>query len=96
MHAVILAAGQGTRLNKNLPKCLIEINGVTLVERQVAIFKSVGIKNITVVIGNGGVWTPEHHKLINNIKGIIVIINKRSIGTQSPYSLYLGIKDIND
>jgi choline kinase len=35
MQAIILAAGAGTRVGLNLPKCLIEIHGKTLLQNQV-------------------------------------------------------------
>ena len=33
MNLVILASGMGTRLNKKMPKCLVSINNITLLER---------------------------------------------------------------
>lgn len=52
--AIILAAGQGTRLlpyTKDLPKCMVEICGKSIIEHQIEIYKSCGIKNITLVGG---------------------------------------------
>ena len=45
-RAVILAAGQGTRLRPltdHCPKCLVEFAGKTLLEQQVNVLKSCGI-----------------------------------------------------
>ena len=42
MNIIILAAGRGTRLgkhNNNKPKCLFEINGLSLIERNLIFFK---------------------------------------------------------
>lgn len=53
-QAIILAAGQGTRLRPitdDKPKCLTPLNGKTLLERQTNVLKSAGISNITVVGG---------------------------------------------
>ena len=54
MKAIILAAGMGTRLGKyakNLPKCMLEFNGKTLLQKQVETLRSCGINNIIIVKG---------------------------------------------
>mgnify|MGYP003980195997 FL=1 len=46
MNIIILAAGRGTRLgvhNNNKPKCLFNINGLSLIERNLIIFKEAGL-----------------------------------------------------
>lgn len=54
MKAVILAAGKGIRLfpyTASKPKCLLEINGVPILERTIQQLRTQGIKDIAVVIG---------------------------------------------
>ena len=54
MKAIIVAAGIGSRLGefaKNTPKSLIDINGQSILERQISVFKKLGISDITVIIG---------------------------------------------
>lgn len=55
-QAIILAAGLGTRLgggNDYLPKTLLRLGGITLLERQVAAIRRVlGFTDITVVVGH--------------------------------------------
>ena len=56
MKVVILAAGQGTRLRPltdSCPKCMVEVNGRSIIERQLDTMRSCGIKecDITVVAG---------------------------------------------
>ena len=33
-HAIISAAGMGTRLGLNLPKCLLQFSGVSIIKHQ--------------------------------------------------------------
>jgi choline kinase len=52
MHAVILAAGTGTRFNGALhPKCLAAFGGQTLITIQLSALRACGITDITVVVG---------------------------------------------
>lgn len=54
MKAIILAAGQGTRLKKyteNLPKGMLEFDGKTIIERQIETYRKCGITDIIVVRG---------------------------------------------
>ena len=47
MKAIILAAGQGTRLKPltdDRPKCMVEVNGRSIIERQLDIMRACGIK----------------------------------------------------
>ena len=54
MKAIILAAGQGTRLKKytqNLPKGMLDFAGKTLIERQIEVYREAGMEKIIVVRG---------------------------------------------
>jgi L-glutamine-phosphate cytidylyltransferase len=54
MKAIIIAAGIGSRLGdltKDLPKPLIDINGKSILERQIELFKKFGINEIFIVTG---------------------------------------------
>ena len=54
MRAIVLAAGMGTRLlplTRDRPKCLVELAGRPLLERQIAVLRRVGIDDISVVTG---------------------------------------------
>ena len=91
MRAIILAAGQGTRLQSDIPKCFIEVKGKTILERQVESLKNIGISDIAVVVGEGRVWTKENQDKVGKIKDVHMLINERSMETQSPYSMNLGM-----
>jgi len=54
MKAVILSAGQGTRLlplTADNPKCLLNIEGQTIIEWQIGELAKCGISRVTVVVG---------------------------------------------
>jgi histidinol-phosphate/aromatic aminotransferase/cobyric acid decarboxylase-like protein/NDP-sugar pyrophosphorylase family protein len=56
-RAVILAAGKGTRLQPltaNVPKCLVEVGGVPLLERALHSLAAQGVTEAVIVIGYGG------------------------------------------
>ena len=54
MKALVLAAGQGTRLRPltdDRPKCMVELAGIPLLKRQATTLRRLGISDITVVAG---------------------------------------------
>jgi choline kinase len=53
MKAIILAAGKGTRLDGAAvkPKCLVQIGGITLLQRQIEALRDAKINRIVVVVG---------------------------------------------
>lgn len=56
MKVIILAAGQGTRLRPltdHCPKCMVNVNGKSIIERQLDVMYSCGIKeeDITIITG---------------------------------------------
>ena len=52
INAIILAAGEGTRMKSRLPKVLHEVMGKTMVKRVVDTAKELGAENICVVTGH--------------------------------------------
>lgn len=56
MKIIILAAGQGTRLRpltESKPKCMVELNGESLLERQLTTIRCCGIKEEDIYILTG-------------------------------------------
>lgn len=64
MHAIILAAGRGDRLADfnpdGRPKCLLEFDGRSLLERQLDILFQLGVKHVTLVLGYKAGLVVEH------------------------------------
>ena len=82
MKAIILAAGRGSRM-KNMtddrPKCLVELNGKTLLERQLEALRAAGITDIGIVTG-------YKHEMLQNY-GLVEFHNPRWAETQMVSSL---------
>ena len=52
--AVIMAGGKGTRLGNlvhEIPKPMVKINDVPIIERQIIDLKNSGIKDLIIVVG---------------------------------------------
>jgi len=64
MHAIILAAGRGRRLEQNnsdgLPKCLMEFGGRSLLARHLDILYRLGIRQTDIVVGYEADRVVEH------------------------------------
>lgn len=57
MQAIILAAGMGKRLKeltKNNTKCMVKVNGVTLIDRLLHQIERQGVSRIILVVGYEG------------------------------------------
>jgi len=55
MRAIILAAGVGRRLGASVleqPKCLLDLGGVTLLDRMLSALSAVGAERVTIVVGH--------------------------------------------
>jgi choline kinase len=82
MKAIILAAGRGSRM-KNLtdtrPKCLTELNGKSLLDRQLTALRDAGIKQIAIVTG-------YKREMLTN-RGLIEFYNSRWADTNMVSSL---------
>jgi choline kinase len=54
MRAIIIAAGMGRRLSPytdDRPKCLVPVNGRTILERQLEAYRAVGVRELCIVRG---------------------------------------------
>ena len=64
MHAILLAAGTGTRLRTahNKPKILLNFNNKSLLERHIKNLELNQVKNITIVVGY------QNHLIVEKLK----------------------------
>jgi len=54
IKVILLVAGEGTRLRPytlDRPKCMVEINGISLIDRQLAVLKSESLEDIVMIGG---------------------------------------------
>ena len=88
MNAIILAAGMGTRLRpltNDRPKCLVAVNGVPMVERQVQFLKEKGIDDITLISG----YKAEALDFLKDKYGVDIVFNDRYDTCNNINSLYI-------
>src|SRR5262252_7221343 len=94
MRAVILAAGKGARLRGaagDIPKCLAQVGGMSLIERQIMALRACGIEDIIAVIGFCG-------ESVRRVCGsdIEYIENPIFFRTSRLYSLWLTRKRLDE
>jgi len=97
MKAVILAAGQGTRIRSvhgEHPKCLIEIDNSTILDHQLDALHKVGITDVAIVVGYEKEQIINHvmNRKLSNSQRIYFIENPAFAITNNIYSLWLGLE----
>lgn len=89
-QALVLAAGRGGKelgvLTEDRPKAMIEIAGKPLLERTVETFRSIGIKDITVVRG--------YRKEALQLPDLRFVDNDEHETTQEAFSLFKGLEKL--
>lgn len=94
MQAVILAAGMGKRLGdltKNNTKCMVEVNGVPLIDRVLTQFRPLGLSRVVIVVGYEGQKLKDYigHRYDDSLK-IEYVENPIYDKTNNIYSLALA------
>lgn len=92
-HAVICAAGLGSRLGKNMPKTLIDITeDKKIIDYQLEMVED--IEMVSYVIGY------KYEKALEYVKGkredLRIIHNKGFANNSTCFSMYLATKDIDE
>lgn len=93
MQAIVLAAGMGKRLGdltRNNTKCMVKVNGITLIDRLLTQLSKLNIKRVVIVIGYEGKKLKDY--IGNLYKGLSVEYVENPIydKTNNIYSLSLA------
>lgn len=93
MQAIILAAGMGKRLKEltqNNTKCMVKVNGVTLIERMLHQIEEHNLKRIIIVVGYEGQKLVDYIETLGIKTPIEFINNPIYDKTNNIYSLALA------
>ncbi|HUH01077.1 MAG TPA: phosphocholine cytidylyltransferase family protein [Kofleriaceae bacterium] len=101
MRAVILAAGRGTRLEPltlDLPKCLVHVGGVALIDRMIARLGEAGIDSVVVVSGHAHDALERHLRASAHplAKDAAIVFNERYAEWGNFYSLLVAQDHLRD
>jgi choline kinase len=97
--ALLLAAGTGSRLSPltdMTPKCLVRLNGISILERLVDSLKSYGFKRLVVVVGHHAECISDFFCARAGEMEITYILNPLYTTTGNIYSLWLARKIIDE
>lgn len=96
-HAVIMAAGMGTRLrtkHADTPKGFLELGGTSLIERSILNLERAGVTDIVIVTGH---LAQHYEELAARNEGLIrTVHNPEFADSGSMYSLYCARDLIDD
>lgn len=93
MQAIILAAGMGKRLKEltsNATKCMVEVNGVTMIERMLSQLDNLKLNRIVVVVGYEGQKLMEYISTLGIKTPVVYVDNDIYYKTNNIYSLFLA------
>ena len=99
MQAIILAAGMGRRLKeltKNNAKCMVKVNGVTLIDRMLHQIEELGLARIVIVIGYKGEDLKKYIETLGIATPISYIVNPIYDKTNNIYSLSLAERELTE
>jgi len=91
-HAVISAAGLGSRLELNMPKCLVEIAGRKIIDYQLDLLCE--IEDLRIVVGFMEEAVISHVREMRS--DVLFVRNPDYQTTSNSYSLYLATKDLHE
>ncbi|MBP5262388.1 MAG: aminotransferase class I/II-fold pyridoxal phosphate-dependent enzyme [Clostridiales bacterium] len=95
MQAIILAAGMGKRLKEltqNNTKCMVKVNGVTLIDRMLHQIEKYDLSRIVIVVGYKGKELMDYIRSLDISTPLVFIENEIYDKTNNIYSLALADK----
>ena len=95
LKAVIIAAGRGVRMGPRgelMPKGLIQIDGVPLVQRSVSLLQARGVQHIRIVTGH---LNDQYDAAFAKVEGVETVHNPAFATTGSLRSLATGLDGIH-
>lgn len=93
MQAVILAAGMGKRLKEltnDSTKCMVKVNGITMIERMLRLLDKKNLSRIVIVVGYEGQKLIDYVNTLHVMTPLVFIDNPIYNKTNNIYSLYLA------
>ena len=94
MTVVILVAGRGTRFRDQKPKCLVDINGISLLEWTISLIREINNDiPIKLVTGHKSKLIKEHMCNVN-YNNLEIIHNINYENDQNILSAHTGMKDV--
>ena len=93
MQAIILAAGMGKRLGEytsNNTKCMLEVNGIKLIDRALACLHEISVSRVVLVVGYKGQNVKDYVGVEYHGTPIVYVDNPVYDKTNNIYSLYLA------
>lgn len=93
MQAIILAAGMGKRLKEltsEATKCMVKVNGVSMIDRMMGHLDKLGLSRIVVVVGYEGQKLMDYIDALGVSTPVVYVDNNIYNKTNNIYSLYLA------
>lgn len=99
MQSIILAAGLGSRLGeltKECTKCMVKINGITLIERMLRQLDRYGMDRIIIVTGYKGDILKDYVQNLGINTPVVFVDNSDYRHTNNIYSLWLTRESLEE
>lgn len=91
-YAVISAAGMGSRLGLNMPKCMIDIHGRRIIDYLLDLLEE--IENVRIVVGFMEELIIEHVRKLRD--DVVFVRNPNFQTTSNAHSLWLATRDLDE